>query len=53
MNGLFVATGHERSMGRIYTRFTGRKTDFDALLYECKKLIIRVAMDSELNVPMS
>ncbi len=50
MNGLFVDTGHERSMDRIYTRFTGRKTDFDALLYECKKLIIRVAMASELNV---
>ncbi len=50
VNGLFVDADHERSLDRIYTRFTGRKTDFDALLYDCKKLIITVAMASELNV---
>ena len=50
VNGLFVDAAHERSMDRIYTRFRGRKTDFDALLHDCKKLIIRVAMASELNV---
>jgi len=50
VNNLFVDAGHERSMSRIYTRFTGGKTNFDALLYESKKLNIRVAMASELNV---
>ena len=50
VNGLFVDGAHERSVKRVYTRFTGRKMDFDALLYDCKKLIIRVGMASELNV---
>lgn len=50
VGGLFVESSHERDMDRIYTRFLGRKIDFDELLYECKKLTMRVAMASELGV---
>lgn len=50
VGNLFVDQSRERDMDRIYSRFIGRKIDFDELLYDCKKLIMRVAMASELNV---
>lgn len=50
VGGLFVDATHERDMDRIYTRFIGRKIDFDELLYDCKKLIMKTAMASEFNV---
>src|SRR5690606_869531 len=50
VNGLFVASGNGDSLARIYRDFIGRRTDFDHLVYEKKKLILRVALGSELNV---
>jgi (1->4)-alpha-D-glucan 1-alpha-D-glucosylmutase len=50
IGGLFVDAAREQEMDRIYTRFVGRKIDFDELLYDCKKLILKTAMASELNV---
>jgi (1->4)-alpha-D-glucan 1-alpha-D-glucosylmutase len=50
LNGLFVYPGSERPLNRLYRRFTGHSTDFDGLLYERKKLIIRSVLSSELTV---
>jgi len=50
VNGLFVYPTDERKLERLYQRFIGRSIDFDELLYERKKLIMRVALSSELHV---
>ncbi len=50
VNNLFVDKGSERRMGRIYRRFTSMSEDFDTILYNCKKQIMRLALASELNV---
>lgn len=50
VNGLFVDGTAEREMTEIYEGFVGRKMNFENLLYENKKLIIRTAMAGELNV---
>jgi (1->4)-alpha-D-glucan 1-alpha-D-glucosylmutase len=50
INGLFIYSEAERSLSRLYRRFTGRSLDFDELLYERKKLIIRHVLTSELTV---
>jgi len=50
LNGLFVCQDSERPLSQLYSRFTGATLDFDELLYECKRLIIRSALASELTV---
>jgi malto-oligosyltrehalose synthase/4-alpha-glucanotransferase len=50
VNGLFVYPGSEQQLDQIYAQFIGRRLDFDELLYERKKLIMKVALASELNV---
>jgi (1->4)-alpha-D-glucan 1-alpha-D-glucosylmutase len=35
---------------QIYARFIGEEINFEELLYECKKLIMKTALASELNV---
>lgn len=50
VNGLFVHAPSERALDRIYRRFLGYEPNFDELLYERKKLIMRVSLPSELNV---
>jgi (1->4)-alpha-D-glucan 1-alpha-D-glucosylmutase len=50
LNGLFVEAANEASFRRLYERFTGRAVNFSDLVYECKKLILRVAMSGELFV---
>jgi (1->4)-alpha-D-glucan 1-alpha-D-glucosylmutase len=50
VNGLFVDTANASRMDRTYRNFTGDEIDFDDLAYRCRKLIIRVALVSELNV---
>lgn len=50
VNGVLVHSAGERELDRLYSRFIGRTIDFDELLYERKKLIMRVALSSELNV---
>ena len=50
LNGVFVQPDFERQVRRNYERFVGRRVDFDELLYESKKLIMRVALSSELGV---
>ncbi len=50
VNGLFVDANSERTLTRSYERFIGRSVDFDALLYGCKKRVMRGELASELNV---
>ena len=50
VNGLFVDSSSARTMERIYRSFTGRTKEFPDLVYECKKLILKVVLASELNV---
>jgi (1->4)-alpha-D-glucan 1-alpha-D-glucosylmutase len=50
VNGLFVDSTTATRMERIYRSFTGRAEDIHELVYECKRLILKVALASELNV---
>jgi len=50
VNGLFVNQAASKQMERIYRNFTDEDTDFEDLAYRSRKLIMRVALASELNV---
>ncbi|MGP0074666.1 MAG: malto-oligosyltrehalose synthase [Bryobacteraceae bacterium] len=50
VNGLFVDSTKDRAFQQLYRRFTGWTTPFDDLLCDSKRLILQVAMSSELNV---
>jgi (1->4)-alpha-D-glucan 1-alpha-D-glucosylmutase len=50
LNRLFVDPSNMKSMRRVYARFTERETPFAEIVYECKRLICRTSMASELNV---
>lgn len=50
LNGVLIDTASHQHFLRIYERFIGEAQNFDDLVYECKKLILRVAMSSELHV---
>ena len=50
VNGLFVDSAAATRFQRIYRNFTNEETSFDDLGYRCRKLIIHVALASELNV---
>ena len=50
VNGLYVDPAAALRFERIYRSFTGVEASYDDLAYRCRKLIIRVALASELNV---
>lgn len=50
VNGLFVDPSADRRLDRIYRSFINDNSDFDYLAYRSRKLIIRVALASELSV---
>lgn len=50
LNGVFVESENGDSFRRLYRRFTGHVHNFARLVYTSKKLILRVAMSSELHV---
>ncbi|HXG17776.1 MAG TPA: malto-oligosyltrehalose synthase [Methylomirabilota bacterium] len=50
LNNVFVDAEQEKACTEIYTRFSGVRTRFSDLVYECKKLIMQVALAGELNV---
>ena len=50
LNGIFVDRANERRFTDIYARFTRRREDFLDLVYQSKKLIMQVALSSEINV---
>ena len=50
VNGLFVDPRASEALERIYARFIRGAINFDELLIDRKRLIMRVALSSELNV---
>jgi (1->4)-alpha-D-glucan 1-alpha-D-glucosylmutase len=50
LNGVFVDRSKEKAFQQIYRRFTGWSKSFHDLVCESKRLILQVAMSSELNV---
>src|SRR5262245_19648335 len=50
LNGVFIDTANKPAFLRLYQQFSGNAVNFSDLIYECKKLILRVAMSSELHV---
>ncbi len=50
VNGVFVDHTKEKAFQLLYRRFTGWTTAFDDLVCDSKRLILQVAMSSELNV---
>ncbi|MGA2193330.1 MAG: malto-oligosyltrehalose synthase, partial [Nitrospirota bacterium] len=50
VDGLFVDQRAAARMERVYSSFVGHPVDFERLLYSSKRLIMRVALASELNV---
>ena len=50
VNGLFVDPQGEAPLTRIYEEFTGERSDFRKLVYDCKKLVMDRSLNSELNV---
>jgi (1->4)-alpha-D-glucan 1-alpha-D-glucosylmutase len=50
VNGLFVRSSAEAAMDAVYGGFIGGSPNFQKLVYDRKKLILRVALASELNV---
>ncbi len=49
-NGLFVDAANAKPFESLYTRFIQRHIDFQAVVYEKKKLVMYVAMSSEINM---
>ncbi|HST54029.1 MAG TPA: malto-oligosyltrehalose synthase [Pyrinomonadaceae bacterium] len=50
LNGVFVDTSNAQAFRELYSEFTGAFVKFSDLLYECKRLILKAAMSSELHV---
>lgn len=50
LNGLFVDSANQAAIGRLYTSLTGWRRPYLDLVYECKRLVLHVALSSELNV---
>ncbi|MCC6346444.1 MAG: malto-oligosyltrehalose synthase, partial [Nitrospirales bacterium] len=49
INGIFVDMVNGKAMDGIYAKFTGIRAVFPDIVYEKKKLIMQVAMASEVN----
>ncbi|MDD2582998.1 MAG: malto-oligosyltrehalose synthase [Desulfuromonadaceae bacterium] len=49
VNGLFVDTSNAKLFETLYTRFIQHRVDFQDAVYEKKKLVMQVAMSSEVN----
>ena len=50
LNRLFVDSQNAKAMRLIYERFTGNRVPFADVVYDCKRLITKTALASELNV---
>jgi (1->4)-alpha-D-glucan 1-alpha-D-glucosylmutase len=50
LNGVFVDTSNAQAFRELYGDFTGARARFSDLIYECKRLILKAAMSSELHV---
>ncbi len=49
VNGIFIDNESARTFDRIYEKFTGVKINLSEVIYEKKKLVMQVAMASEVN----
>jgi (1->4)-alpha-D-glucan 1-alpha-D-glucosylmutase len=50
VNGLFVDTTNGKVFETLYTRFLRHRVDFPQAVYDKKKLVMQVAMSSEINM---
>jgi (1->4)-alpha-D-glucan 1-alpha-D-glucosylmutase len=50
VNGIFVKQENEKELTRIYERLRGQRIDFEDLVYQCKRLIMKSTLNSELGV---
>lgn len=50
LNGIFVDTTNAKAFEEIYERLIRVKLNFQEIIYERKKLIMKVAMSSEVNM---
>lgn len=50
VNGLFVDSGKIARLDAVYAKFISRKLNFEEIVYEAKRLILKVSMSSELHV---
>ncbi|HEX8335715.1 MAG TPA: malto-oligosyltrehalose synthase, partial [Pyrinomonadaceae bacterium] len=50
LNGVFVEAANGQALRELYADFAGARVRFTDLLYECKRLILKAAMSSELYV---
>jgi (1->4)-alpha-D-glucan 1-alpha-D-glucosylmutase len=49
LNGLFIAQSGERSLDRLYRRYTGRRASFEEELVAAKRQVLETTMASELR----
>lgn len=49
VNGIFIDGSNAKAIDNIYHRFARSREDFQEIVYEKKKLIMEVAMSSEIN----
>ncbi|MDT5294731.1 MAG: (1-_4)-alpha-D-glucan 1-alpha-D-glucosylmutase [Acidobacteriota bacterium] len=50
LNGVFVDASNGQAFRELYAEFTDARVKFSDLVYECKRLILKAAMASELYV---
>jgi (1->4)-alpha-D-glucan 1-alpha-D-glucosylmutase len=50
LNRLFLDPTRMKEMRRVYERFTGHESTLADMIYDCKKLIAKTSLGSELNV---
>jgi (1->4)-alpha-D-glucan 1-alpha-D-glucosylmutase len=50
LNGVFVDASNAQAFRELYAEFAGAHARFSDLVYECKRLILKAAMSSELYV---
>lgn len=49
VNGLFIDARNEKKLDAFYRRFSGQQHSFEDLVYNAKRLIMKVSMASELS----
>jgi (1->4)-alpha-D-glucan 1-alpha-D-glucosylmutase len=50
VNGIFIDTANRKAFTNFYQRFLGQWMDVESVIYQSKKLIMNVALSSEVNV---
>jgi (1->4)-alpha-D-glucan 1-alpha-D-glucosylmutase len=50
VNGLFIDTANAKQFDSLYTRFVQHRIDFQDVIHDKKKIVMQVAMSSEINM---